>query len=67
MTYTMTADRIIDLADRLGFGIDLDFTGRKPIIIQPLDGRPKKFVTMDDALVYLETRMKNLMNMGAIR
>jgi len=54
MTYTDIADRIIHVADCLGYGIDIDFTSRKPIAIQPLRGRAVKFVRMEDALRYLE-------------
>ena len=57
MTYTMTADRIIDLTQRLGYGLDIDFTGRKPISIKPISGRAVKFTKMEDALAYLETRV----------
>ena len=57
MTYTMTADRIVDLAQRLGYGFDIDFTGRKPISIKPISGRAVKFAKMEDALAYLETRI----------
>ena len=60
MTYTMTADRIIDLTQRLGYGLDIDFTGRKPISIKPISGRAVKFTDMGHALAYLETRVNEL-------
>jgi hypothetical protein len=60
MTYTKTADRIIDLAQRLGYGLDIDFTDRKPISIKPISGRAVKFAKMEDALAYLETRVNAL-------
>lgn len=58
MTYTKMADRIIKLADRLQYGLDIDFTRRKPIAIKPGKGRhTKKFNRLEDALAYLEGRM----------
>jgi hypothetical protein len=58
MTYTKMADRIIQLADRLQYGLDIDFTGQKPIAIKPGKGRhTKKFNRVEDALAYLEGRM----------
>ncbi len=62
MTYTAIADQIIELADRLGYGIDIDFTGRKPIAIKPLRGPSKKFTKMEDVLRYLEARKADLTN-----
>lgn len=60
MTYTKTADRIINLTQRLGYGVDIDFTGCKPISIKPLSGRAVKFAKMEDALTFLETRINAL-------
>jgi hypothetical protein len=60
MTCTMTADRIIDLAQRLEYGLDIDFMGRKPISIKPISGRAVKFAKMEDALAFLETRVNAL-------
>jgi hypothetical protein len=62
MTYTQIADRIIDLADGLGYGVDIDFTGRKPIAIKPLRGPSKKFSKMEDALQYLGARNAEITN-----
>jgi hypothetical protein len=62
MAYTQIADRIIDLTTDLGYGIDIDFTGRKPISIKPLRGPSKKFSKMEDALQYLETQKSKITN-----
>lgn len=63
MSYTATANRIIELADGLGYGIDIDFTGRKPIAIKPLRGPSKKFTKMEDVLQYLEARKAQITNL----
>ena len=65
MTYTRMADRIIELADRLQYGLDIDFTERKPIAIKPGKGRhTKKFDRLEDALAYLEDKMQMLKSWG---
>ena len=60
MTYTMTADRIIQMAQEMGYGLDIDFTGRKPISIKPLSGRAVKFQTLEAALHYLQGKRSAL-------
>lgn len=66
MTPTQTADRIIELADGLGYGIDIDFTGRKPIKIKTNTGSTKSFPTMDHALSFLEARRTELLRFGSL-
>ena len=62
MTYTAIADQTIELADCLGYGIDIDFTGRKLIAIKPRRGPSKKFAKINDALQYLQARKAEIAN-----
>jgi hypothetical protein len=55
MTHSQMADRIIELANRLGYGLDIRFTMTpKPIKIKPLSGRAVSFSAFQDALSYLD-------------
>ena len=55
MNHSEMADRIIELAERLGYGVDVKFTMTKnPIKIKPLRGRSVSFSSFKDALEYLE-------------
>lgn len=60
MTYTEIADEIIRLADGLGYGVDIDFTGRKPIKITTLTRKTKTFSKMEDVLIFLQDQKKIL-------
>jgi len=62
MTCTNTIDRIIELADGLGYGVDIDFTGRKPIKIKTLRGAAKTFPTPERALSFLQERRAELVS-----
>jgi hypothetical protein len=64
MTYIMIADRIIQLAEELGYGIDVDFTGRKPIAIKPIQGKSVKFSKFEEALEYLQNKQDMLKKIG---
>lgn len=60
MTYTEIADEIIRLADGLGYGVDIDFTSRKPIKIITLTRKTKTFSKMEDVLIFLQDQKKIL-------
>lgn len=60
MTFTQTADRIIEIAKTLGYGVAIDFTGRKPIKIKPPRGGTKSFHNPVQALDFLEQKKTNL-------
>jgi hypothetical protein len=61
MTHTQMADRIIELADRLGYGVDVKFLPTaKPIKIKPNRGRAVSFSTFQDALAYVENAERAL-------
>lgn len=60
MTYTEIADEIIRLADGLGYGVDIDFTGRKSIKITTLTRKTKTFSKMEDVLIFLQDQKKIL-------
>jgi len=56
MNHTQTADRIIHLAEVLGYGIDISFLPSKnPIKIKAPRSRQVTFATMDEALKFLQT------------
>jgi len=63
--YVQMADKIIDMAGKLGYGVDVNFLQPKNAIkIIPLSGRPVSFSKFEDALTYLEgvqSRRKELM------
>ena len=60
MSYTKIADEIIRLTDELGYGVDIDFTGRKTIKITTLTRKTKSFSKMEDALSFLQLQKSNL-------
>ena len=61
MTHSQMADRIIELSERLGYGVDVRFTmTSRPIKIKPLSGRAVSFSTFQDALSYLESAVNRI-------
>jgi hypothetical protein len=55
MTHSEMADRIIELCEINGYGIDIHFDMRPNAIkIKPLRDRGKSFSRFEDALQYLE-------------
>jgi hypothetical protein len=63
MSNSEIADRIIELADRLGYGVDVRFTMTKnPIKIKPLRGQSVSFSSFKGALDYLENVNNRVIN-----